>query len=436
MATIGSSNFAVLRYVEESDASNPGYNAGDDLREIPITSESLQFASQFIESNNITSSRQVLDQIQTGYDVSGGLQIEFAPKVYDEFIEGAMWSDWQGTAKDATYAVTITEPVEGVNGGTITDDDANGTFTTGLVAGQWFYLRTSAGTPIDADNVGIYKAKIVAGDLITIDPATPISTAEAAKDCKISASMIRAPKNGEAVNMKRHKYFFERQHSDISPAQFFAFGGNLVNNFGVDGSSGALLTGSVDFIGETASIYNSGAYDATTNPNGNGVGSVVTVNGDSLLSSLDFNGYNSVSHVKGIYLDGENVNKSAGGDIYIQSLGFSLSNNLRGAQAMGCMGNVSVQAGKLSVSGNMASYFANDKMYRRFLDGDEFSLSYVVDNEDGNAYVFTFPRITISTSGMNASGNDQDLIENMEWKALYDSTTQTSIQVDRLYTSY
>jgi len=436
MATIGSSNFTVMRYVEESDADNPGYNAGDNLREIPMTGESFQFSSQFIESNNINSSRQVLDQIQTGYEVNGGLQIEFAPKVYDEFIQAALWADWQGTAKNTDYTVTIGAVSAGVHGGTITDDATGDTMDTGLVAGQWFYLRTKSGTPVADANVGIYKAKTVVGSVITIDESTPITTAEANKTCNICASMIRAPKNGEAAYMKRHKFFFERQHSDITPAQFFSYGGNLVNTFSIDGSSAALLTGSFDFIGEDAAIYNSAANNADTNPNGNGAGSLADLNGDSKLAALAFNGFNAVSHIKGIYLDGTNVNKSAGGDIYIQSLNFSINNALRGAQAMGYMGNVSVQAGKLGVTGNISSYFANDSMYRRFLNGDEFELAYVVEDENNDAYVFTFPRVVISTSSMNAGGNDQDLIENMEWRALYDSTYETSIQIDRLYSSY
>ena len=435
MATIGSSNFTIMRYVEESDVANPGYNDGDNLREILMTGETFQYSSQFITSQNINSSRQISGQVQTGYEVTGALQIEFAPKVYDEFIEGAMWSDWQETAKVTDYTITIVAASSG-DGGTITDTSTGDTMDTGLVSGQWFSLKSSAGTPIATANIGIYKVKTAVASVIVLDESTPIATAEETKTCTICASMIRAPENGEATNMKRHKYFFERQHGDVSPAQFFSFGGSLVNTFAINGASASLLTGSFDFMGEVASIYNAGAYDATTNPSGNNTGSIADVNSDTKDEPYPFDGFNAVSHVKGIYLDGENVNKSAGGDIYIQSLDFTLSNNLRGAKAIGYLGNVSVQTGQLGITGNIASYFANDKMYRRFLDGDEFSLTYIVENESGDAYVFTFPKITISTSGMNAGGNDQDLIENMQWTAIFDPITKTSIQIDRLYSSY
>jgi hypothetical protein len=236
--------------------------------------------------------------------------------------------------------------------------------------------------------------------------------------------------------MKRHKYFFERQHGDLDPKQFFGFTGNLVNTFSLNGSAASLVTGSFDFMGVSASIYNEDAYDATTNPNGNGAGSIASYYGDTLNAALAFNGFSAVGHVKAIYLDGVNVNAADGGEIYIQSLDFTVNNNLRGIQAIGVLGNVAVNAGQLNVTGNLSAFFANDAMYRRFIDGDEFSLAYVLENENGDAYVFTFPRVAISTSSMNSGGGDQDLVENMQWTALYDSTTLTSIQIDRLYSAY
>ena len=461
MATIGSSNFTVMRYTEEAASSNAGYPANSTIQEIPMTGESFQYSSQFISSQNINSSRQASDQIQTSFEVAGGLQIEFAPKVYDELIEGAMWADWQATAKDADYELTTTTAVAGTNGGTLADTDAGEDMTTGLVVGQWFYLRSRGleAAAITSSNVGIYKVLLVTENLITLDESTPITAIDTEKTCTICASTMKAPEDGKAINMKRHKYFFERQHADLDQDQFFGFGGNLVNNWSINGASASLLTGSFDFMGENATIRNSGIYNLETNPNGQATGdgetpeapTTATANlgsaalddayagGDGAHAAAgSFNGFNAVSHIKGIYLDGVDANATASGDIYIQSLDFTIANNLRGAQAIGHMGNIAVQAGQLNITGNIASYFANDKMYRRFLSGEEFSLEYVVEDENNDAYVFSFPRVTISTSSMNAGGNDQDLIENMQWTALYDDTAgvKTSMRIDRLYSDY
>jgi hypothetical protein len=137
-----------------------------------------------------------------------------------------------------------------------------------------------------------------------------------------------------------------------------------------------------------------------------------------------------------IDVGGENVNVTSGDGVYFQNLDFTVNNNLRGVQAIGQLGNVSVSPGQLSVTGNINAYFQDDTMYEKFVDGTEFSLSYEVTDENGDGYVFYFPRVVVGSSTMSAGGNDQDLIENMTWSALYSSTFETSLMINRLYTDY
>ena len=120
----------------------------------------------------------------------------------------------------------------------------------------------------------------------------------------------------------------------------------------------------------------------------------------------------------------------------MQSLDFNIANNLRGVKAIGVMGNVAVSPGQLLVTGNLNALFASDIMYRRYVSGEEFSLSYSVFDEDGDGYVFSFPRVVVSSSSMNAGGNDQDLVENMQWSAIMDAATETSVQIDAIYGAY
>jgi len=431
MASISSSSFTTIRYTLESNAEEPGYNAGDDLREIPFAGESLKFSTQFLESKRINKIRQLLDNVQSGYEVNGGLKIEFASKIYDEFIQGSIWGLWQNIGKATTYTLSFQAASAGVHGGIISDDNTSNTIITGLIDNQWFYLRSEVSA-----NSGIYKIKTISNNSIVLDESTPISNIETGKICKICASMMRAPKDGQPINMRRHKFFIERQHVDMNPKQFFSYEGNLINTFSLNGMTASNMTGSFDFVGKNTSIYNADDYDAVNNPNGNGVGSIADVNGDSQLDALEFNGFNTISHVKGIYIDGVNVNRADGGDLYVQSLGFTIGNSLRGAKAIGYKGNIHIQAGRLRAKGALSAYFSNDKLYRKYIDGNEFELSYVIENDNNEAYVFTFPRVKFIASAVNVGGRDQDLIEKLEWQAMYDKTLGTSIQIDRLYDSY
>jgi len=432
--TIGSSNFTILRMGE---TALPDNSVPATIKEIPMTGESFQFSSQFISSQNINSSRQVMDNIQTGFDTSGGIQIEFAPKVYDLLLAGALWADW-GTETKVTGSVSIVKATRVV---TIT-----GGFTN-IVEGQFFRIGKNITDTLLASDVGVYQVETrTSADSVIVKELNGVSPFPAdvtAKTCHLSACMLRAPKNGDPAIMKRKEFCFEREHSDLTPQQFFAFTGNLVNSMSINAQSASLMTGSFDFIGKNSTIFNSGETGPIVQ---NGTSYTVAA-GSRATSHADadkFNGFNAVSHIKQVILDGSNINEVGGtNSVYFQGIDFSLSNGVRGAQAIGVMGNVATMAGQLSVTGNISAYFANSFMYKKFLSGEEFPLSFSVFNEDGDGYVFSFPRVTISSSSMNAGGNDQDLVEEMQWSALYDNNDKgglsssegykTSIQIDRIY---
>ena len=419
---IGSSNFTSISYVEETSY---GECPTAQFQEIPMTGESIQYSKSSITSNNISSSRQVSDNVQTSFEVSGGLNIEMAPKVYDDFIEGVMWNDWGTTTSESSL--------------TITADQAGGTFTTSsgtpfadLAVGQFFRIN---GTD---SNDGIYQIKTVTDTVITVTDGFTLTDETDTSGVTVTGSMIRNPADGaETVT---HSYFIEKCHNDLDPRQYFSFDGMMVDSFSVNAQSAQILTGSFNFMGQDAAIYNDNAYDETDNPNGNGDGDAASGSkSDSAVANpITFNGLNAVSHVGDIRINDTNVNATGdtSGNIYFQGLDFTVSNNLRGVQAIGKMGNVDVSPGQLSVTGSLNALFADDTMYRRFLSGEEFSLSYAVLDENNEGYVFYFPRVTITQSDMSAGGNDQDLVENMQWSALMDSDTSTSIQIDRLYNSY
>lgn len=436
MAGIGSGSFTVLRYTKESGEEEVGYNAGDDLREVPITGNSFKYSKSMIESKNINPSRQIKKLIKSNSSVSGDINIEFAPKVYDDFIAAALWSSWQETARDALYDVALTAPSAGVHGGIITDTLGGQTISWQLVPGQWIRLSPDGGTPISGANDGIYLIKELTDDTIVLSESTPIQTAESGKTARFKASMARVPMTGNEEDIDRTRFFLERQHIDLVPSQFFAFDGCLVDGLTMNGSSGAIISGRISMIGDYVSVYNNAAYDETDNPRGNGAGSIATLNGDTLLDALAFSELNTVSHVKGILVNGTDINRATGGDLYVQDLSFALKNNLKGSKAIGYTVDVEKKIGKLNVTGVMSVYFSSDEIQKKYQNGEEFSLSYWLENEAGDGYLITFPRVKLTKSSVNLKGNNKDLIEQANWIAMYDDTTQTSMQIDRFYASY
>ncbi len=400
MTIIASSNFTNLAITEEVDYGK--VLGSDAMRYLPFTGESLQYTKESISSNNINSSRQVSDVIQTGFDVSGGIDIELAAKTFDKLMEGAMWQRW-GIASQLVLTLTIDADARTISA-------SGGTPFANIVPSQFIQLKNMA----QPENAQVVQVESRSDTQLTIEPSYTLEDEADTVDALVNACMIRNPSDG--ANSERISYFIEKTLSDMTPAQRFSYSGCMVNSFSVSAQARAVLTGSFDLLGQMSESYTDGTK--STAP---------------VLQSVGANILNSVSHVGRIMVDGMDMRESG---IYFQSLDFTVSNNLRGIQGVGQAGNISVSPGKLSVSGAMNTYFADDDMYQRFVSGAEFTLSYEVLDENGEGYIFYFPRATISSAQMSASGNDQDLVENMSWSALMDPVTGTSVQIDRFQADY
>ena len=405
--TIASSNFVTLAYQEETTIGTlPSSGA---FRYTPLTGESLQFSKDSISSNNINSTRQISDVIQTGFNVAGGTEIELANKGFDELMEGALWGDWS-TAVDEDFLATELTVVAAT--GTITaSGTATPTFATDLVTGQFVQITGMA----ESGNNGIFQVESITSELIIVvlDPDSVLVDGTSGASGRLCASMMR---NG----VSPHGYTFEKSLSDLTPVQMFNYLGCRVNSMSISAQSSSIITGSFDFMGETSSAYTTG-----------------TESTDAVVDAVDGNILNAVSHIGGVKIDGEDQ-EAAG--IYFQGIDFTLSNNLRGIQAIGTVGNIGVSPGQMEVTGSINAYFIDDTMYEKFTGDTEFSLSYQVIDDSGEGFVFSFPRVVITSEDMSASGNDTDMIENMSWSAMMSLSTDIApsitIQIDRFYLDY
>jgi len=405
MATIASSNFTTMAYIAESAYGEiPGSGS---MRYLPFTGESLQFTKESITSNNINPSRQVSDTIQTGFEVSGGLNIELGPKSFDDLIEAAMWDEW-GTATNVEITATVATPAN-----TITA--SAGTPFLNIAANQFVKISGM----VNSENNGVFQVASRTDTVLTLLSSYTLVAESSTAGVDVIGNMISNPADG--ASSIRKSFFIEKSMEDLSPTQFLSYSGCMVNSMTVSAQASSILTGSFDFMGQTNTIYDTTSLNPT--------GGKLAYAGENIL--------NSVSHVGDIRMDGVNVNVLSGASgVYFQSIDFTLTNNLRGVQAIGQMGNVTVSPGQLGVTGNMNAFFKDSTMYDKFTSGDEFSLSYEVMDTDGEGYAFYFPRVTVASSTMSAGGNDQDLVENMTWSALMDKTLNTSVQINRFYADY
>lgn len=380
------SNRTGLAYIAEVTwGTNPG-TAFTDLR---YTGESFSYNITNTQSAEIRSDRQVTDIIQTGAACAGGFNFELSYSEYDTLLAAALWSSGWSTA------LTIVRTDIGFNvAGRIYCEVSE--FNASLVTGQWIKVSgASAGT-----NNTYFRVTSTAATGIGVTPLP--STAATGATITIKGSYIR---NG----VTESSFTFEREHSDA--VQYFDYNGMVINTLNITASADNILTGSFDFVGKSATLAQAtGGTGSNTAASTNAV-----MNASSNVGEIFEGAFASL------------VTKDT--DLYIQEISFSVNNNVRGLRAIGSIANVDIGVGLCEVTGTLNAYFLNQTLYDKYLAGTATGLSFQVIDDAGNAYIFTFPAIEFETDAVNAGGQNQDVMENISWRAKRDPTTDCQIQI-------
>lgn len=384
-------NRVQLRYCpEDTWGVSP---ATRDLTEIRWTGESLSFNIRNTVSNEIRTDRQITDLVQTGAEPGGGFSFELSYGNFDDFLAGALWGDW-----------ATPDTITGLTASAAGDQlfVSAGTAGERFVPGQWIKV---AGMPNAASaNNGFYQVIAALPGTLTVTPSIGITQASATlgSACTITGSMLR---NG----VTRKSFTLEKKFADLSPVPYMAFAGMVVNGFSLSARANSILTGNFDFIGKGATV-------ATNDPVSSG--GIVDANSNDV--------FNAVANLGEIREDGVDV-----ADCLVQGIDITLNNNVRGKPSIGNLGFCGTGVGRVNVTGTLTAYFQSTALYKKFLNSAESSFSFKVEDNDGNAYIFTLHRIKFETDNLNATGADTDVMENISYQAIRHPAFDCTIQVDR-----
>ena len=141
--------------------------------------------------------------------------------------------------------------------------------------------------------------------------------------------------------------------------------------------------------------------------------------------------FNAVTNVAQIY---DNMAALPAG-AFVQDLSFTLVNNVRGVKGIGYLGNAAIGAGKLQITGTLNTYFNDNSFYQKFLAGTSTVISFRLTDANGKSYIITFPKVKIeSDPGPQVPGENQDVTENLTWRAFRDPITDCTVQIDKFGT--
>ena len=383
---MSSTNRTQIRYIEEANWGElPSSGAMQNVRD---TGDSLTFGITSTQSNEIRSDRQVTDLILTGAEAGGDIEMEFSAGNADAFMESAMYNEWEDVLIEAATDIGCTAPHSIVS--STTDFVA-----AGLKEGMFFHC--SGFSEINNGEGFISRVQTVSANEITIAETVP--DIPEGQEITINASRLV---NG----IKEKSFSIERELQDVG--KFFLFSGMVANQWTFNAAANSVITETFSFIGKNSEFGN-----ATFSP-------------ETPLEAPSEPVMNAVTDVVKIYLGGTTS------DIISRSLDFTVNNNVRGLEAISYLGSADLAEGDFVCTGSLEAYFQTGELYEKFLASEEISLELRF-KRNGCWYYFTWPRVKISTDEVTVPGRNDDVMETIEWQALYDADAGFTMMISRMY---
>jgi hypothetical protein len=402
--TLASTSSVSVQYKPELTfgAIDPTTGSGTKYFDLLVNSESLDYNLTKVESANINATRSISTVTTSSASASGGIQGELVHGEYDRFLQSTLQSTFTqyGTNGVGGPFTTTTNTTT-----TLVSSAAFTGAATLLVKGQWIRLTTDG-----ANNGKLVRLSTTVApttSIITLHANTPIS-ATSGEAVTIQASRLM---NGTTQT----SFSIQRNVNDVSPVEYFTYRGMTPSKFMLNISSGALSTIGFEFMGKDGVRGTPG-----TNPLLASTNTLVASQVNPVHSSV--NQTNCVIWAGGAALTGT----------YVKSLALDYDNSLRVQEAVCNLGAVGIGSGTIKCSLKMQLYFAEGAtFFSQFLANTNTDIIFSTIDPDGNAYVVTVPVASVATYKVNAGGKDSDLLVDVTFTALRD-TTATSGTYNKL----
>lgn len=377
--------------------------AATGRRKVRMTGESLSPGFQFDKSKEIRPDRQTSDVILLATSASGGFNIELAYKEYDDFFESALQGTYVAFGTNGV-SPTLVSPTFAAT--TLTQTGGTSFATIGL--GQW--VQISGCTTTHTANNGWWQTSLTVpatATVLTFESPAAFTTGAAPGTVTISTSRLT---NG--TTLRSHN--LEVEFADVT--QFLTFLGMGTNKMSLNLTSGAIATGSFDFVGKGVLPM---------------AGATSLVGSDAVAYPTSYGVLNATSNVAKLYEAG-----AALSGVFVKSVSFDLDNALRAQMAIANLGAVGLGNGSITLTGKMSVYFADATLFNKCLNNTSSSLALGLADStslgSANGYVITLPAIEYTNAQVVAGSLDQDVMVDMDFTAKIDTISGKMILIDRM----
>lgn len=359
------------------------------------TGESLNTGLESAQSEEIDADRQFTGSVHVSGSSAGDVNLQLSYGEYDDFLEAVL----QSAAWVAGFSDTIT---------VIASQLCTVTSTTGLKVGM---IIKVTGLTVSAED-GIFTIEAV-------NSGTTFTVVETITDAGSETATVVNSGTIENASVDR-SFTFEKNFIVDGSDNFFLMTGLKCSAMGLTFAAGAIVNGSVSFMGAT------GAAAGTSQE----AGSYGAAGTNELM--------NGVSNVEGLTLNAvDNAGAFTPIAATFQELGITIDNNLRDQSAVGNLFPAGIGSGRIKVEASSTIYFSNRDLFDQFIINDSVQLRFqVTDAKDafGNRYGFVLPELKISSHEVVASGPDSDVLASVTFSAIKDtrSGTNKSIIITRI----
>jgi len=389
------SNRVTLSVAEESTF---GVDPDGGFKILRMTSESLGQDTSFNSTPEIRSLRDVRELNRTNRGVSGNIAstcyygTTANPGVLDMYRYAMIAGDYSGTTPGQ---VTV---IDAAASGTWSSNTFTVTSfaTNDPAVGDWVYFSGNT----DSIEDGWYKVTAASSTTMTVDG----TISDGAATLNIVRGSAAKNATGTGVETNFTTLHFQREYNDLGNAA--KFGGCAVNAWEFSAEGQDIITNSFDIVG---------------------VSEVSDASPTSPIASSNLAAVTSIDGIQFVRL--------GGADICALGVNFSVANNIRNRYCLGTFGPEELKPGDLVVTGNLQLYLdatTGLNAMNDYLNRVATRLAIGVSDEAdgrGNSQVFDFPNVEFTAGRRVTGGRNQDVIVDLAFQALYDTTDAATMGV-------
>lgn len=453
-----------------------------------ITGESLSFAPNYVDSDEIRADRMLGDPIKNMQASTGNVNFELSYPVdnspLSEVIRSAFYSAWTNTPQfdnDGTADSVITDA--GTTANTYTVASGGTAAVVGMLVratgfaqsanNQIFRVASSTATTVVGTAIGLVaeaappgtaRLKVVGFQGASADiTATASGLASTALDfTTLGLAVGTWLKIGGTAAGDKFATAADNDWVRVTAIAAHALTlDNLPTGWAIDAGTGktikiwfgdqikngvaqTALSIERGFLGQTVPTYivNNGMvsdqFTVTITSKAKITGTVqfVGMGGSEGTTSLDASPDAATTNL--VMAANANVgrlgvnNSQLVGPNWSKEITFVIANNLRAIEAVDSASPVAIREGECKVTGKMSTYFGSDTELAAFYSGTTRPINCRV-NKNGQALIFQVPRATYRGGGNpSASAKNTDVMADFDYQASIDTATNAHIILDRV----